>query len=109
MSKYIKRKKNSLFFLESLSDIKNIDLDRIGNYLGTLNLSIQNVHSVYLGKNPDQVSFIKNIQIIDRSNLLEVIINVSDMIENNKISQTIYRNLFEEKFNPLYGKSPSIN
>ena len=55
------------------------------------------------------MSFLKNIQIIDRSNVLEIIINVSDMIENNKISQTIYRNLFEEKFNPIYGKSPSIN
>ena len=103
------KKKNSFFFLKSLSDIKNIDLDHIGTYLGTLNLSIQNVHSVYLGANPNQVSFFKNIQIVDRSNILEIIINLSDLIENNKISQTNYRNFFEEKFDPLYGKSPSTN
>ena len=83
--------------------------DHIGTYLETLNLSIQNVHSVYLGANPNEVSFFKNIQIVDRSNLLEVIINLSDLIENNKISQTKYKNFLEEKFDPLYGKSPSTN
>ena len=103
------KKKNSLFFLESLSDIKNIDLDYIGTYLGTLNLSIENVHAVYLGANANQVSFLKNIQIIDRYNILEIIVNVTDLIENNKISQTNYRNFLEEKFDPLYGKSPSTN
>ena len=103
------KKKKSLFFLECLSDIKNIDLDHIGTYLGTLNLSIQNVHSIYLGENPNQVSFFKKIQIVDRSNILEIIVNISDLIENNKISQTNYRNLLEEKFNPLYGKLPSTN
>ena len=103
------KKKNSIFFLESLSDIRNIDLDHIGTYLGTLNLSIQNVHAVYLGANPNQVSFFKNIQIVDRSNILKIIVNVSDLIENNKVSKANYRNLFEEKFNPLYGKSPSTN
>ena len=103
------KKKNSLFFLESLSDIKNIDLDHIDTYLGSLNLSIQNVHSVYLGANPNEVSFFKNIQIFDRSNIFEIIINLSDLIENNKISQTNYRYFLEEKFDPLYGKSPSTN
>ena len=103
------KKKNFLFFLKCLSDIKNIDLDNIGTYLGTLNLSIQNVHSVYLGANPNEVSFFKNIQIVDRSNILEIIIKFCDLIENNKISQTNYRNFFEEKFDPLYGKSPSTN
>ena len=105
----IYQKKNFLFFLKCLSDIKNIDLDHIDNYLKTLNLSIQNVHSVYLGANPNEVSFFKNIQIVDRSNILEIIINISDLIENNKISQTNYRNFLEEKFDPLYGKSPSTN
>ena len=103
------KKKNVLFFLKCLSDIKNIDLDHIGTYLGTLNLSIQNVHSVYLGTNPNEVSFFKNIQIVDRSNILEIIINLSDLIENNKISQTNYRNFLGEKFDPFYGKSPSTN
>ena len=103
------KKKNSLFFLKYLSDIKNIELDHIGTYLGTLNLSIQNIHSVYLGANPNEVSFFKNIQIVDRSNILEIIINLSDLIENNKISQTDFKNFFEEKFYPLYGKSPSTN
>ena len=103
------KKKNSLFFLKYLSDIKNIELDHIGTYLGTLNLSIQNIHSVYLGANPNEVSFFKNIQIVDRSNILEIIINLSDLIENNKISQTDIKNFFEEKFYPLYGKSPSTN
>ena len=103
------KKKSSNFLLQKLSDIKNIDLDLIGNYLKTFNLSIQNVNFVYLGANPNKVSFFKNIQIVDRSNILEIIINLSDMIENNKISQTNYRNFLEEKFDPLYGKSPSIN
>ena len=103
------KKKNFLFFLKCLSDIKNIDLDHIGTYLGTLNLSIQNVHSVYLGANPNEVSFFKNIQIVDRSNILEIIINLSDLIENNKISQTDFKNFFGENFDPLYGKSPSTN
>ena len=103
------KKKNLVFFLKCLSDIKNIDLDHIGTYLGTLNLSIQNVHSVYLGTNPNQVSFLKNIQLVDRSNIFEIIINISDLIENNKISETNNRNLLEEKFEPLYGKSPSTN
>ena len=103
------KKKNFLFFLKCLSNIKNIDLDHVGTYLGTLNLSIQNVHSVYLGANPNEVSFFKNIQIVDRSNILEIIIKISDLIENNKISQINIRNLLEEKFNPIYGKSPSTN
>ena len=103
------KKKNFLFFLKCLSDIKNIDLDNIGTYLETLNLSIQNVHSVYLGANPNRASFFKNIQIVDRSNILEIIINLSDLIENNKISQTNYRNFLEEKFDPFYGKLPSTN
>ena len=103
------KKKILLICSKSLSDIKNIDLDLIENYLKTLNLSIQNVHSVYLGANPNQVSFFKNIQIVDRSNILEIIIQISDLIENNKISQTNYKNFFEEKFDPLYGKSPSTN
>ena len=103
------KKKNSNILLQKLSDIKNIDLDLIGNYLKTFNLSIQNVHSVYLGANPNEVSFFKNIQIVDRSNILEIIINLSDLIENNKISKTDFKNFFEEKFDPLYGKSPSTN
>ena len=103
------KKKNFSFSLKCLSDIKNIDLDHISTYLGTLNLSIQNVHSVYLGTNSNQVSFFKNIQIVNRFNILEIIINICDLIENNKISQTNYRNLLEEKFDPLYGKLPSTN
>ena len=103
------KKKNLLFFLKCLSDIKNIDLDHIATYLGTLNLSIQNVHSVYLGANSDEISFFKNIQIVDRSYILETIINLSTLIENNKISQTSYKNLLEEKFDPVYGKLPSTN
>ena len=103
------KKKNFLFFFKCLSDIENINLNYIDTYLRTLNLSIQNVHSVYLGANPNEVSFFKNIQIVDRSNILETIINLSALIENNKISQTDYRNFLEEKFDPLYGKSPSIN
>ena len=105
----IYQKKKKCLFLKCLSNIKNIDLDHIGTYLKTLNLSIQNVHSVYLGANPKEVFFFKNIQIVDRSNILEIIINLSDLIENNKISQNNYRNFLEEKFDPLYGKLPSTN
>ena len=103
------KKKNSFFFLESLSDIKNIDLDLIDTYLGTLNLSIQNVQSVYLGANPNQLLIFKNIQLVDTSNILEIIINISDMIEKKNVIYTNYRNLLEDKFDPLYGKSPSTN
>ena len=103
------KKKNPFFFLESLSDIKNIDLDHMDTYLGSLNLSNRNFHCVYLGANPNQVSIFKNIKIVEKSNVLEIIINVSNLIENNKISQTNYTNLFKEKFDPLYGKPPSIN
>ena len=75
----------------------------------TLNLSIQNVNSVYLGENPNSVSLFNKIQLIGRSNILEIITKISDLIENNKICQSDYRNFFEEKFDPIYGKSPSIN
>ena len=34
---------------------------------------------------------------------------LKNLIENNKISQTNYKNFLKEKFDPLYGKSPSIN
>ena len=103
------KKKNSYFFLENLSDIKNINLDLIENYLGTLNLSIQNVHSVYLGANPNRVSFFNKIKLVNRSSMLEIIIKISDLIENNKICQCDYRNFIEEKFDPIYGKLPSTN
>ncbi len=103
------KKKNSYIFLKNLSDIKNINLDLIENYLGTLNLSIQNVHSVYLGTNPNSVSIFNKIQLVDRSNILEIITKISDLIENNKICQSDYSNYFEEKFDPIYGKPPSTN
>ena len=74
-----------------------------------LNLSIQNIHSVYLGENPNSVSFFNKIQLVDRSNILEIITKISDLIENNKICQFDYRNFIEEKFDPIYGKSPSTN
>ena len=95
--------------LQKLSDIKNIDLDKIENYLKIFNLSVQNVHLVYLGANPNLVSFFNNIQIVEISNTLETIIKISVLIKNNKITQTDYKHLFEEKFNPLYGKLPSTN
>ena len=60
-------------------------------------------------QNPNLVSFFNNIEIVDRSNILEIIVQISFLIENNKISQTDYKNFFEEKFDPLYGKSPSTN
>ena len=52
MVQIYQKKKNSTFLLQKLSDIKNIDLDLIENYLKTFNLSIQNVHVVYLGAKP---------------------------------------------------------
>ena len=103
------KKKKSCFFLDSLSDIQNVELDVVETYLGTLNLSIQNVHSIYLGTNPNHVSFINNIQLVNRSNILEIIVKISEMIENNKISQIDHKHYFGENFNPLYGKLPSTN
>lgn len=103
------KKTNSYFLLDSLSDIKNIELDAIEKYLKTFNLPIQNVHLVYLGTNPKFKLFIKNILIVDRSNLFKEIIKISKMIENNKLSQTDFKYIFKENFNPIYGKSPSTN
>ena len=109
MVQIYQKKKNSSFLLQKLSDIKNIDLDLIENYLKTFNLSIQNVHVGYLGANPNLVSFFNNIEIVEGSKILETIVQISVLFENNKISQTDYKNFFEVKFNPLYGKSPSTN
>ena len=109
MVQIYQKKKNSSFFLQKLSDIKNIDLDLIENYLKTFNLSIQNVHVGYLGANPNLVSFFNNIEIVEGSKILETIVQISFLVENNKISQTDFKNFFEEKFDPLYGKSPSTN
>ena len=103
------KKRNFFFFLESLSDIKNIDLDVIETYLKKFNLSLQNVYSVYLGSNPNSVSFLHNVQLVYRSNILEIISEISNLIEDNKISKIDYKNFFEEKFNPIYGKLPSTN
>ena len=103
------KKKKPFLFLESLSDIKNIDLDVVDIYLENFNLSIQNVHSVYLGLNPIYVSFINNVQLVNKSEILEMITKISDLIENYKISQTDYKHFVEEKLSPLYGKLPSTN
>ena len=103
------KKKKPFFFLDSLSDIRTIDLDVIETYLEKFNLSLPNVHSVYLGSNPNSVSFFDNIQLVYRSNILEIISEISNLIENNKISKTDYKNFFEKKFNPIYGKLPSTN
>lgn len=105
---YQKRKKSS-FFLQSLSEVKNIDLGSIENYLKIFNLSIDNVNFVYLGKISNHFSFLNNIHLVDRSNIIEVIIRISDLIKNDKISKTDYKLFFEEKFNPIYGKMPSTN
>lgn len=103
------KKKKSFFFLDSLSDISSIDLDIIETYLEKFNLSLQNVHSVYLGSNPNSVSFFENVQLVYRSNILETISELSNLIENNKLSKIEYNHFFEEKFNPIYGKLPSTN
>ncbi len=103
------KKKNFHFFLNRLSEIKNVDLDVIETYLETFNLSIKDVYSVYLGVNPDSVSIFNNIQFVNRSNIIETIVKISNVIENNKINLTDYKYLFEEQFNPLYGKIPSTN
>ena len=103
------KKKKSCFFVDSLSDIQNMDLDVVETYLGTLNLSIQNVHSIYLGPNPNNVSFLNNIQLVDRSNILEIITKISDLIENDQTKENDYGQFFLEKFDPLYGKLPSTN
>ena len=103
------KKKKSHLFPYSLSEIKNVELDYIKNYLDTLNISIQNVHFVYLGSNPNSVSRFKNIQIINRSDLIEIVIKISNLIENNKINQDLFKHFFRKKLEPLYGKLPSTN
>ena len=103
------KKKNSYFFFDCLSEIKSVDIDIIEPYLETLNLSIDNVHSIYLGANPNCVPIFNNIQFVDRSNILKIIIKISDLFKKYKINQTDYKYFFEENFNPLYGKLPSTN
>ena len=109
MVQIFQKKKNSTFLLQNLSDINNMDLDLIENYLKTFNLSIQNVHVVYLGTKPNLALFFNNIEIVEESKVLETIVQISVLVENNKISQTDYKNFFEVKFDPIYGKSPSTN
>ncbi len=104
-----KKKKRSSFFLDSLTDIKKIELEAINTYLEKFNLSIKNVHSGYIGINPNCVSFINSVRLVDRSDILEIITKISDLIENYKISQIDYKHFFEENSNPLYGKLPSTN
>ena len=104
-----KKKKSSFFFLDSLTDIKKIELEAINTYLEKFNLSIKNVHSGYLGINPNSVSFINSVRLVDRSDVLEIITKISDLIENYKIRQMDYKHFFEEISNPLYGKLPSTN
>ena len=103
------KNKNSHIFLDKLSEIKSVNLEIVERYLETFNLSIENVNLVYLGQNSNQVLFLNNICLVNRSNLLEIIIRISHLLENNKISKIEYKNFFEEKFNPLYGKLPSTN
>ena len=55
------------------------------------------------------MSFFNNVQIVNRSNILEIISEISNLIESNKISKADYKHFFEEKFNPIYGKLPSTN
>mgnify|MGYP001222435510 CR=1 FL=1 len=104
-----KKKNNSYFSLESLSDIQNLDLDAIETHLDAINLSIQNVNSVYLGSNPNDVLFLNNVKLADRFNIFEIIAKISDLIDNDKISKTSHKHFFEEKSKPLYGKLPSTN
>lgn len=103
------KKRNSCFFLNNLSDIENIDLNFIETYLENFNLSLKKIHSVYLGSNFDFISTLDNIHLIDRSNVIETIVKISDLIENNRISKANYKYFFEENFNPLYGKLPYTN
>ena len=103
------KKKNSHLFPDSLSEIENVELDNIKNYLDTLSISIQNVYSVYLGSNPNSVLCFNNIQMVNRSDLLEILIKISNLVENNKMNQVMYKHFFIEKLEPLYGKLPSTN
>ena len=103
------KKKKSLFFLDCLSEIKNLDIVDIETFLETLNLSIQNVNFIYLGSNSNKVEVFSNIRFVDRFNIFKIIIKISELFENNQISQSDYENFFEDKFNPIYGKSPSTN
>ncbi len=105
---YQKRKK-PYFFLDCLSEIKNVGSDDIESYLENLKLTFQNLHFVYLGLNPNCVSFLNNVQLVEKSNVLEIIIKISDLIENNLIRQKDYKHFFEVNFNPFYGKLPSTN
>ena len=104
-----KKRNNSYLSLYSLSDIQNMELNVIKGYLDTLNLSIQKVHSVYLGSYPNNFSLLNNVKLVDRFNILEFVIQLSDLIDNHKINKTNYKHFFEEKFDPLYGKLPSTN
>ena len=103
------KKKKPYFFLNCLSEIKSVDIDIIEPYLETLNLPTHNVHTIYLGENPNCVPIFTNIKFVDRSKILEIIIKISDLFENNKINQIDHKYFIEEKFNPIYGKLPSTS
>ena len=91
------KKKKPYFSFKTISEIKNFDLNFIETYLETLNLSVENVYPVYLGSNPDSVSFFNNIQFVDRSNIIETIVLLLNLLENDKISQIDDRHFFEKK------------
>ncbi len=102
------RKKNSNFFLENFSNIRSIDLHIIENYLKSFNLSIHNINLVYLGQNNKYLCLFKNILLVNEANILQIIAQISILIENNKLDNKS-KKLFEENFKPLYGKLPSTN
>ena len=106
---YIKRKKIIFFFPKSLSDIQNIDLDVIDDYLKIFNLSLKKICSVYLGKKTNNLPSFNNFFLIDEINILEIIVHISKLYENNKLTLSDQKILFEENFQPLYGKLPSTN
>ncbi len=103
------KSEKSCFFLNHSSDIINVDLNLIETYLETLNLSIQDIHFVYMGSNFNALPIFDKIHFVDRLNILKTFIKISYLIENNKISQSHFKYFFEENFNPLYGKLPSTN
>ena len=47
--------------------------------------------------------------MVNIPDLLEILIKISNFVENNKMNQVMHKHFFREKLEPIYGKLPSTN
>ncbi|RPH11444.1 MAG: hypothetical protein CBC14_001920 [Alphaproteobacteria bacterium TMED54] len=107
MQLYQKKLKSS-FSLHTLSEIKNINLNMIDTFLEKFDLNSNNVYLVYMNSHSNNLS-IPIKYIVEESNMIEVIVKISQLIENTNLDISKYNSFFSNYPRPLYGKLPSTN